>query len=150
MSKKMAASMAFITIVAFIAGFLVAQEDNTIHSAVISLNKAQNQKNDWGVFYTYFCGETYGTKDVLTGVAVIKPGMQIHPPHIHAEEEYLMVTEGTGSWHLNGKDFPAQKGDILYAAPWDIHGITNSSNEPLEVVVLKWNNKGMKLPVQKY
>ena len=149
MSKRWVSFVVFISIVSFITGFLAAQEDNKIHSTVIPLDKALEQQNDWGVFYTYFSGETYGTKDVLTGVAVIKPDMQIHPPHIHAEEEYLMVTKGEGSWHLNGRDFPAQKGDILYAAPWDIHGIKNTGNQPLEFVVWKWNNKGMNLPVKK-
>jgi len=85
---------------------------------------------------------------VLTGVAVIKPGMEIHPPHQHAEEEYLMVTEGQGTWHLNGKTFAAQKGDILYAAPWDVHGIKNTGTTPLTFVVWKWNNKGLALPTK--
>lgn len=134
-------------ILAFIAGMLFAE--NTVKplpSAVVSQDAAQKDDSEWGAFYTYYAGETYGTKDLLNGVAVIKAGMEIHPPHVHAEEEFLMVTEGSGTWHLNGKDFPASAGDILYAAPWDIHGITNTGKTPLTFVVWKWNNKGVEVP----
>jgi mannose-6-phosphate isomerase-like protein (cupin superfamily) len=133
----------------FIAGMLFAdQPAKPLVSDIISGEKAQKAEFDWGSFYTYYQGETYGTKDILTGVAVIKPGWEIHPPHVHVEEEYLVVTEGEGTWHLNGKSFPAQKGDILYAAPWDIHGIKNTGETPLTFVVWKWNNKGVELPAQ--
>jgi mannose-6-phosphate isomerase-like protein (cupin superfamily) len=97
----------------------------------------------WGIFYPYFTGTTHSTKDMLAGVADIRPGEEIHPPHRHAEEEFLLVTKGRGTWHLNGKDFPAKAGDMLYAAPWDIHGIKNTGSENLEFVVWKWASKGV-------
>ncbi len=135
-------------ILAFIAGFALAERPgDPMPSAVVSQREAVKEVFDWGTFYTYYQDETYGTKDVLTGVAVIKPGRRIHPPHRHAEEEYLMVTEGEGTWHLNGKTYEAQPGDILYAAPWDVHGIKNTGEVPLTFVVWKWNSKGVPQPV---
>jgi mannose-6-phosphate isomerase-like protein (cupin superfamily) len=91
-------------------------------------------------------GETYGLRDALAATAVLKPGQQIHPPHQHAEEEFLVVTEGSGEWHLAGKDFPAAKGDAIYAEPWLVHGIRNSGTTPLTFVVMKWNTKGVAVP----
>lgn len=35
---------------------------------------------------------------------------------------------------------------MLYAAPWDVHGITNTGTTPLTFVVWKWDNKGVPLP----
>lgn len=69
-------------------------------------------------------------------------------PHQHAEEEYLMVTAGQDTWHLNGKSFAAQTGGFLYAAPWEVHGIKNTGTESLTFVVWKWNSKGLPVPVQ--
>ena len=133
--------------VVFFAGVIFSQSvRNLLSSAVVTAKSAKTENADWGSFSTYFQGETYGTKDVLAGVAVIKPGQEIHPPHQHAEEEYLMVVEGEGTWHLNGKSFVAPQGDILYAAPWDIHGIKNTGKASLKFVVWKWNNKGLALP----
>ncbi|MCB0716903.1 MAG: cupin domain-containing protein [Bacteroidetes bacterium] len=133
--------------VAFLAGWVLGDRHSvSTNSAVISRDGAGREVAEWGHFYTYFNQDTYGTKDVLAGVAVLKPGRQIHPPHLHAEEEYLMVLTGSGTWHLNGEEFPATAGDMLYAAPWDIHGITNSGTDSLSFVVWKWNAKGMAVP----
>jgi mannose-6-phosphate isomerase-like protein (cupin superfamily) len=136
-------------VLVFLAGVIFSQSaGNLISSAVVTAKGVKTENADWGSFSTYFQGETYGTRDALSGVAVIKPGQEIHPPHQHAEEEFLMVAEGEGMWHLNGKDFAAQQGDMLYAAPWDVHGIKNTGKAPLKFVVWKWNNKGVALPKQ--
>ena len=112
-------------------------------SAIRSIDEAQRQEFDWGTLHTFFQDESYGTRDGLAAVAVIKPGREIHPPHQHAEEEYLMVLEGNGTWTLNGGERPAMPGDMQYAAPWDMHGIRNTGREPLRFVVWKWNSKGI-------
>jgi mannose-6-phosphate isomerase-like protein (cupin superfamily) len=134
---------------AFVAGVIVSAPRSDVQpSAIISQQQARRQDFDWGTLYTYYEGESYGTRDGLAAVAVIKPGQEIHPPHEHTEEEYLMVLEGEGTWYLNGKNRPAHAGDMQYAAPWDVHGITNTGKTPLTFVVWKWNDKGMSLPVK--
>lgn len=131
-------------ILALAAGVVVSKQRSEAQaSAIVSQQEAQRQDFDWGTLYTYFNRETYGTRDGLAAVAVIRPGWQIHPPHQHAEEEYLMVVEGGGTWHLNGQERDAKPGDMQYAAPWDVHGIKNTGNTPLRFVVWKWNNKGV-------
>jgi mannose-6-phosphate isomerase-like protein (cupin superfamily) len=136
-------------VLSFAAGVVVSSERSGAQpSAIISRAEAKREDFAWGSLYTYYAGESYGTKDGLTAVAVIKPGQEIHPPHEHAEEEYLMVVEGSGTWHLNGKDSPAKAGDIQYSAPWDVHGIKNTGSTPLTFVVWKWNNKGVAVPAK--
>jgi mannose-6-phosphate isomerase-like protein (cupin superfamily) len=115
-------------------------------SARVTWADAPATRADWGELRAHFEGETYGLGGALAAVAVIKPGQQIHPPHQHADEEFLFVTEGSGRWHLDGKEFPAAKGDAIYAAPWVVHGITNTGTAPLTFVVFKWNGKGVKAP----
>lgn len=135
---------------AFGAGVLVGAPRYDVQpSAVLTQKQAKREDFDWGTLYTYYSGESYGTKDGLAAVAVIKPGREIHPPHEHAEEEYLMVVEGEGTWHLNGKEFAAHAGDMQYAAPWDVHGVSNTGKKPLTFVVWKWNNKGVELPAKR-
>jgi mannose-6-phosphate isomerase-like protein (cupin superfamily) len=112
-------------------------------SAIRTRDEARREDATWGTLYTYYEGETRGTRDGLAAVAVIRPGQEIHPPHEHAEEEYLMVLEGEGTWHLNGRERPARAGDMQYAAPWDVHGIRNTGRVPLRFVVWKWNSKGV-------
>ena len=146
--KKISLVIIGAVLIVFMGVAIARQFANPANSRVITQKEAASETFDWGTFYTYQQGETYGTKDGLTGVAVIKPGIEIHPPHQHAEEEYLMVTEGKGIWHLNSKEFAATSGDLLYAAPWEIHGIKNTGAAPLTFVVWKWNNKGIALPAK--
>ena len=117
-----------------------------IKSAVVTWDKAPAHATDWGEIRFHYRGQTLGTKDVFTAVAVIKPGKAIHQAHRHVEEEYLMITEGSGTWHLDGKEFPAKKGDIQYIEPWVYHGLTNTGDKPLTFVVFKYSSKGVKLP----
>ena len=114
----------------------------------VASSEAAVTKEAWGELRAYYQGETYGLRDVLTGTVTLEPGQEPHPPHTHAEEEFLYISEGSGQWHLNGKDFAAAKGDTIYTAPWDIHGIKNTGTTPLTFVVVKWNTKGVAIPKQ--
>ena len=119
-----------------------------LESQVFTLNDATLINESFGTVRLFTEGNvsTYGDKQVTSGVLTILPGQEAHPPHKHAEEEYLIVTKGSGTWSINGKEFPAQTGDLLYASPWDLHGIHNSDTVDLEFFFVKWNNKGVKTP----
>ncbi len=117
-----------------------------LKSGIVSFDDAKAQQADWGEMRRYFTGETSGTKNVLTAVAVVKPGKAVHRAHRHAEEEYLILVEGSGTWSLDGKQFPAKRGDILYVEPWVYHGLVNTSTEPLILVVVRFSSKGVEVP----
>ncbi len=119
----------------------VGAETPGLATGVVNSGTARTESFDWGQLITYFSGDSYAATDSLTAVAIIKPGREIHPPHVHSEEEYFMVLEGEGTWSVQGREFPAKAGDVLYAAPWDIHGISNTGTEALKFVVFKWNPK---------
>ena len=133
-----------IKVLAIAVALVLAMPNTDVQpSAIVAEKDALREDFNWGSLYSYYRTETFGTKDVLAAVAVIKPGREIHPPHQHAEEEYLMVVAGNGTWSLNGKERPAKTGDMQYAAPWDLHGIKNTGRTPLRFVVWKWNSKGV-------
>jgi hypothetical protein len=48
-----------------------------------------------------------------------------------AEEEFMILAEGAGIWNVAGKQSAARKGDVLYAAPWTLHGRKNTSDAHL-------------------
>lgn len=123
-----------------------ADPPKPLESGVVSFEEAKAHQADWGEMRRYFTGETFGTKDVLTAVAVVQPGKAVHRAHRHAQEEYLILAEGSGTWSLKGKEFPAKRGDILYVEPWVYHGLTNTGTEPLIFVVIRFNSKGVTIP----
>lgn len=115
-------------------------------SGIVRFADAAAHQADWGEMRRYFTGETSGTKDVLTAVAIVKPGKAVHRAHRHAEEEYLILAEGSGTWSLDGKELPAKRGDILYTEPWVYHGLTNTGSDQLIFVVVRFNSKGVEVP----
>ncbi|MBI1387310.1 MAG: cupin domain-containing protein [bacterium] len=121
----------------------VAKTTFDVPTGVISWDDARVVEGDWGEMRIFGEGETYGTTQNLAAAAVVKPGMAVHPAHRHAEEEYLVLAKGSGMWRLNGKEFPAKEGDVLYVEPWAMHGLLNTGDEPLTFFVFKWNSKGV-------
>ena len=120
-----------------------------LESKIITEEGATVLNEDWGDLFIYTeetATTTYGTKNMLTAVAEILPGQEIHPPHQHTAEEFMYIIEGNGTWSMNGKESPAKPGDVMYAKPWDWHGITNTGEVPLKFFVVKWDNKGVPLP----
>ena len=120
--------------------------NKNIQSGIVSFDNTHKTPYESSVFHTYFYGETIGTKDTIVGLAVIEANNEIHPPHQHAEEEYLYIVEGSGEWTLNGVKTPAKKGDVLYVAPWDVHGIFNTGDVPMKFFITRASSKGIEIP----
>jgi mannose-6-phosphate isomerase-like protein (cupin superfamily) len=117
-----------------------------LKSQVVRWEDARSRVADWGEMRLYFTGETADTNNALVAVAVVEPGKAVHRAHRHAPEEYLLVVEGSGTWSLDGKEFPAERGDILYVEPWVYHGLTNTGDVPLIFAVVRYNSKGVEVP----
>ena len=49
-----------------------------LKSGIVSFDDAKTDQADWGEMRRDFTGETAGTKDVLTAVAIVKPGKAVH------------------------------------------------------------------------
>ena len=95
----------------------------------------------WGEFHSYYEGTTTGTAALLVGYANINPGKENHPPHQHADEEFLYLVEGSGKWTLGDRTMNAKAGDVLYSAPNVPHGLRNNSDKPLKFFVMKWKSR---------
>lgn len=119
----------------------LAQPPTEFDTRVVSEQNAIFQDFEWGTLYRYFDGESLANGHKLAAVAVINPGMEIHPPHEHSDEEYLMVIEGSGTWDVRGKTVEAHSGDILYARPGEMHGVRNTGDTPLKLLIFKWGFK---------
>jgi mannose-6-phosphate isomerase-like protein (cupin superfamily) len=119
-----------------------------LKSRIIRWDDANSYNADWGEMRRYFHGQTFATEKTFVAAAIVQPGKSVHKAHRHAEEEYLAVVEGTGTWWLDGKQFAARRGDILYVGPWVYHGLTNTGDKPLVFLVIKYNGKGVKPPAR--
>jgi len=121
----------------------MTEQTANIPSSIVGFENTHQTSYESSVFHTYFYGETIGTKDTIVGLAVIEPNNEIHPPHQHAEEEFLYIVEGSGTWTLNGVETPAKAGDVLYVSPWDMHGIFNTGDIPMKFFITRSSSKGV-------
>jgi mannose-6-phosphate isomerase-like protein (cupin superfamily) len=122
------------------------QVKKDIDSGLVRADDAIPTRGPWGEWRRHFRGDTHGTRDLIVLAVHLKPGHEPHPPHRHAEEEVMILAEGTGVWQLGGKEQPARKGDVVYAAPWVMHGVRNTGDGPLTYYMVKWSGKGVAAP----
>jgi mannose-6-phosphate isomerase-like protein (cupin superfamily) len=122
------------------AGYAVGRaQGKPVVSGIVSAGQTVvAASGDWGEFRRHYGGPTSGTADTLVGYADLKPGTENHPPHQHVEEEFLYLQEGSGTWTLGDKTYPAKAGDVLYSEPNVLHGLKNTSSQPLRFFVVKW------------
>jgi mannose-6-phosphate isomerase-like protein (cupin superfamily) len=88
--------------------------------------------------FIHYNGPTDQLSGVSAGMAVLDPGASPHPPHRHPEEEFLLVSEGTGEIECGGKVTKVGPGAMLYCAGNVLHGITNTGKVPLTFYWSKW------------
>lgn len=74
-------------------------------------------------------------------VTTLNPGQTSHAPHQHANEELIILKEGTletlslGEWKRVGP------GSIIFNASNDLHGVRNVGTGPAVYHVVNWKQK---------
>ena len=108
-----------------------------IPSVTLGMDKAKLRKEPFGDLRIYFEGPTE-VKSMTAGSLLLKAGMSPHPPHQHPEEEFMVVTEGTGEISMDGKVTKVGPGSMMYAGAQRVHGIVNTGKTPLLFYFYKW------------
>lgn len=70
-------------------------------------------------------------------MSVVKPHEATHAPHIHKEDEFFFVLEGTAEFHLDGKTTVAGPYASFYCPANVAHGIKNVGDTELKYLVIK-------------
>jgi quercetin dioxygenase-like cupin family protein len=70
-------------------------------------------------------------------VTTIGPGEEAHPAHVHADEEIIIVKEGTLEAAFDGKTQRAPAGSLLFFAANQRHGMRNVGNTAATYYVIR-------------
>src|ERR1700710_3056361 len=97
---------------------------------VFTLDTAVTTSASFGDTTIYHEGRTQGLKDMTAGSLLLHPGQEPHPPHQHPEEEFVLVTEGTGEILVHGKTIKVGPGALMYCEGNALHGIKNTGGTP--------------------
>jgi XRE family transcriptional regulator, regulator of sulfur utilization len=76
-------------------------------------------------------------------VTTLNKGQAPHPPHQHADEELLIVKEGTVEALVAGEWIKLGPGSVIFQAANIEHAIRNAGEGQATYHVIKWNSPGM-------
>lgn len=71
-------------------------------------------------------------------ITTLRPGEESHPPHRHANEEILIVKEGTVEALVNGEQKRGGPGSLIFQASNQLHNIRNVGTTPATYHVINW------------
>jgi cation diffusion facilitator family transporter len=111
---------------------------NKLFDVVLDPTTARLTKEPFGDHYLYFDGPTDELSKMVAGSVRLAPGTSPHPPHQHPEEEFLLITEGTGEILVAGKKTAVGPGSMMYCEGNALHGIENTGAAPMLFYYYKW------------
>ncbi|MEZ5400693.1 MAG: cupin domain-containing protein [Bryobacteraceae bacterium] len=118
--------------------FLPAAAAKTLPNGATGAQAAKMTKEPFGDLRIYYEGPTEILKSMTAGSLLLKAGMSPHAPHQHPEEEFMVITEGTGEISVEGKVTKVGPGSMMYCGANKPHGIVNTGKTPLLFYFYKW------------
>lgn len=88
--------------------------------------------------WNYFDRPTAACSDFEMHATRLEARVQSHPPHVHDQEEILLMLEGNATMHIDGKEYKTTVGDVIFLDSQVPHGITNAGDTPCEYFAFQW------------
>jgi len=132
-----------LVILFLISGFsLTAQQKDSLLSGVYYWNKLEPIKEDTRVRRQVLDGKSFALNNLEIHTSTLEPGKAPHPPHVHADQEELMIVkEGQVKITIGRTSKILGPGSIAFAMPGDEHGIENAGNTQATYYILKYKGK---------
>ena len=116
---------------------LFGAKPGELPNVVIDAAKVRVNKAPFGELNIFFDGPTEQLKAITAGSLLLYANQEPHPPHSHPEEEFMVITEGTGELLVDGKTYKVGPGSMMYCGANKTHGI-KAGNKPLLFYFYKW------------
>jgi quercetin dioxygenase-like cupin family protein len=128
-----------------IAGVLSVSTAETpvMQSALFDWNAITSKQTDVGTVRQFFRAPTATLDELECHVTTLNPGATSHPPHMHPNEELVIVKEGTVEALVNGELKRAGPGSVIFNASNQLHGIRNVGHQQVTYHVINWSSPGM-------
>ena len=70
----------------------------------------------------------------------LNAGEESHPPHIHIQEEIILILRGKVEMYIDGDRYKASAGDVIFLPSRIPHGLTNIGEGQCEYFAFQWRN----------
>lgn len=134
MHKRNVAILATALAIAM-TGTAAGDSTYTIDNTVNSFDKESVEPTRVGYQY-WFADKAFADGKTLK-LSVVKPHAATHEPHVHIEDEFFFVLEGTAEFHLDGKVATGGPMTSFYCPSGVRHGIRNIGDTELKYLVIK-------------
>src|SRR5437762_8903445 len=116
------------------------QKALVLGSAVLDWNSISSKETPVGSVRQFFKSPTATLDELELHVTTLNPGQASHPPHQHANEELVIVKEGTVEALVNGEWKKVGPGSVIFNASNQLHGIRNAGSGPATYHVINWKS----------
>jgi quercetin dioxygenase-like cupin family protein len=138
--------LAVAAIAAAAAGGAVAASQQppatTLHSMAYDWNAMTVRTTNVGSTRQIVRAPTPTLDELEMHITTLNPGQTSHPPHQHANEEILIIREGTVEALVHGEWKRLGPGSIIFQASNELHGIKNVGDTPTTYHVINWKSPG--------
>ncbi|MBI0398568.1 cupin domain-containing protein [Cyclobacterium marinum] len=86
-------------------------------------------------------GATPTLQELEMHITTLKEGEKSHDPHVHADEEIILVLQGQVEEMINGVPYLLGPGSLIYLHAMDAHGIRNAGKGKCEYYAIRWITK---------
>jgi quercetin dioxygenase-like cupin family protein len=122
---------------------LAAPDETLMKSAVFQWESLTPTKTAVGAVRRIVRAPTATLDELESHVTTLEVGASPHPPHQHANEEVIIVKEGSVEAYVNGAWVPASTGSLIFFASNQPHTVRNTGTTPATYHVLNWASPGM-------
>lgn len=113
-------------------------------SSAFDWNSIEVKTNETGSVRKFFQAPTATLDELECHVTTLNPGQMPHPAHKHANEELVIIREGTVEVLVNGELKRVGPGSVVFNASNVMHSLRNVGNTPAVYHVISWYSPGMK------
>ena|SRR5688500_3340621 len=119
---------------------IAQSESSVMRSALFDWTSVPAKQTDVGALRQFFRAPTATLDELELHVTTLNPGLSSHAPHRHANEELVIVKEGTVEALVRGKQVRAGPGSVIFNASNELHAIRNVGETPATYHVINWKS----------
>jgi quercetin dioxygenase-like cupin family protein len=123
-----------------VAGFAFAESNGkpVLRSGVFNWADVKAKPTKFGESRPVFDAPTPTLAEFECHITTLNPGEEPHPPHRHADEELMIVREGTLAALQGDRTNIVTAGGIVFEASNELHGLRNIGTNRATYYVLKF------------
>jgi (S)-ureidoglycine aminohydrolase len=107
-------------------------------SFVVNWDTLRVQPTDRGEKRELFDRQTALFAKFELHATTLNPGKVSHAPHVHRQEEIILLRKGNVEMQIGDKFYPAAAGDLVFLSSGVLHALKNTGTGPCQYYALQW------------